>query len=253
MIKKIYTASDILAYYGLCEDGEVIDTPLYECPICGGEYNLDNFEINRYSEDSKLINIHAYEITCPNKKCKSSFILSCVSSIEVDEEEGVIVGRKTISDSMAFINTHAIGKFIPDYLQREFKLAYKELPLSTESSGVYVRKMLELFINNRWPLLKSVKTKGNARSLNLAEKIKYAFSNNLIDQQDYKILISIKNIFNSSAHAETNAKDMSKKQVVDGLTILMKIIRKYSEPPKVTPEEQANLLQMDKQFGISHK
>lgn len=250
--KIIATASDIVAYEQIWEDGgNSIEPLLFECPICGGIFDYSKMQVNHISGEENLIAVRTYRLSCENHDCLSSFIYTNLSSEEIDYEERAIIGYSHMADYMYFIETPNINRYVPHFLQRYFKLAYETLPISPESAAVYVRKMLESFINNTWIDIKNAKTSGKRpRSLNLYEKINLAYKNIHINQEEKDILDKIRNVFNSAAHDGTNSHNMTCMEVTKGLNILMKVVRKHAPVSKVSAEEKATLDNLKTQYGI---
>lgn len=249
-MRRILTASDIVLYYDECENGDV-EPRSFVCPFCGGEYELNKFEIEHIENEKNLINTDSFLITCPNSKCNSSLILTCISKVHIDEEEGSIIGRSNIADYMTVIEAPNTDELIPNYLKHVFINAYNVVVSSPESAGVYVRKCLELFIKNTWPSIDSAKTNGKKpRSLNLCEKLNKTFAEGFIEKQELENLQKIRNIFNSTAHAGTSSSSMTAEQVLGGLTILMKIIRKYTKCEYVSNDDCKVLDCMNNKYGM---
>jgi len=247
--KTISLASDIVDYEERIDTEGEQEPLLFKCPICGGIFDYSRVKKKCFYGEKNLVRISTYKIFCEDQGCLSSFIYTNLSETIVDEYND-IVGLSNMANYMHFIDTPNINKYVPFFMQRYFKLAYETLSVSPESAAVYVRKMLESFINNTWIEIKNAKTSGKRpRSLNLYEKINMAYNNKHINQEEKDILNKIRNVFNSSAHDGTNSQNITPSEVTNGLNILMKIVRKYALTPKVSTEEKALLDNLETQYG----
>lgn len=251
--KIISTAYDIAKYERILENGEEPKYSLFfECPVCGGIYNYTNVIREQICRETDSIAVNAYEIVCENHSCSSLFIYTNISGITRDYEFQDVVADTDMADYMHFSDTPNIDRFIPAFLRRYYTLAYETLSVSPESSAVYVRKMLESFISNRWPLVENAVTGGRkTRKLRLSEKIRKAYDDSLITADEKKMLDQYRDILNSAAHDGTNSSEMTPQQVTAGLNILMKIIRKYTQ--EVTSNEKTILDNLQNQYGIATK